>query len=215
MKTADVVIVDYGVGNVASVQFFLKSLGYDVICSNDQEAINGAKVLILPGVGAFNAAMSNIKSSHLFDTLQSFKKTNRPIIGICLGMQLLAESSTEIAQTQGFGWIPGTVKHLQYAQVKRVPHIGWSDINYVSSAFNNWGGELEVESFYFDHSFYFEADPQTVVATVDLGTKVPCIVRKHNVIGIQFHPEKSQLSGKILMVKILDEFDLERDELWL
>lgn len=196
-------ILDYGMGNLSSVANALDYIGAkNCIISSCQDFKNVSK-LIIPGVGSFAQAMSNLHYKGFVKEILDFNSDNKPILGICLGMQLLAEFGTEPIESEGIGLINGKVLKLFDKDV-RVPHVGWNNINLV----NNHPIMVDVKTtadFYFVHSYYFSlSDPNNLISETDYGLKFPSIVTntKGNVVGIQFHPEKSQKQG----LKILDNF---------
>lgn len=216
MIAVDIVVLDYGLGNANSVVSFLRSLGCHVIVSSDARQIRCAKALFIPGVGAFAAGMEKIEALGLKPVLEEFKAAGGLVVGICLGMQLFAESSSEHGKTAGLGWIPGHVQHLTelISDKRLVPHIGWNNVDCIG--IESFGHLLRSgNQFYFDHSFYFSCDAQYVLGTTEIGRAFPSIVRSANVVGFQFHPEKSQMSGKRLIATLLDEFSISRKPLCL
>lgn len=195
-----IAIIDYGVGNTQSVKDALGMLDCDVRITDSVEDLKAADALILPGVGAYEAAMNNLRSRELVSPLTDLVvKNKKPILGICLGMQLLADTSEENGLHQGLGWIPGRVTKIENKNALRVPHVGWNDVQMVgdSPLFNRIRGEA---NFYFDHSYHFQpTNSRDIVATVDYGTPLVAAVQHLNIFGVQFHPEKSQLTGLRLM----------------
>lgn len=188
-------IIDYGVGNVYSVRNALNELGYKVKISSSEDDLESAAALILPGVGAFGAAVAQLKSNGLDEKLnRQVIEKKKPILGICLGMQLLADSSEENGFHQGLGWIPGMVKKLELPSGFKVPHVGWNatEIRKECAMFDRLGTE---PNFYFDHSYHFVCDKKYVAATCSYGMEVVAAVNYENISGVQFHPEKSQVNG--------------------
>ena len=196
MSTQNIVIIDYGVGNTYSVSNAIKYLGYKRLkISDDEKVIADADALILPGVGAFEEATKNLKARNLFGILnEQVLVKNKPILGICVGMQLFATASEENGLHEGLNWIEGRVKKLDIPGNFAVPHVGWNDVTYnsVDPLFTRNPGNI---NFYFDHSYYFECAEEYVAAYCDYGIKVTAAVQKKNIFGVQFHPEKSQISG--------------------
>lgn len=191
-----IVIVDYGVGNTYSVSNAIKYLGYKKLSvSNDENVIKNAEVLILPGVGAFEEAVTNLKIRNLDLILHEEVLVKRkPILGICVGMQLMATLSEENGIHKGLNWIEGNVKKLHLPKDYAVPHVGWNDVSV-----NNRNPLFERNShgsnFYFDHSYYFDCDEKYISAYCDYHIKVTAAIQKDNIFGVQFHPEKSQTNG--------------------
>lgn len=191
-----IVIVDYGVGNTHSVSNSIRYLGYKSLKISDKESvINEADVLILPGVGAFEECANNLRKRNLHTILNEQVLTKKkPILGICVGMQLLASVSEEMGEHEGLNWIPGRVKKLVVPKPLAVPHVGWNDV--ISETGNPLFGRNEQNAnFYFDHSYYFDCEEKFKVGYCDYGIKVTAAVQRDNIFGVQFHPEKSQTNG--------------------
>lgn len=186
------VIIDYGMGNLASVQRAFEKLGLDVKISNREEDLRAAKSLILPGVGAFRDAIRLLDETGLSKVIKEEAAKGKYLIGICLGMQLLYDKGYEYGQYDGLGLISGTV---QYLDVKlKVPHMGWNNLKfYKQDPILKY--IREDEYVYFVHSYYAVSDNSELVAYSEYEKNVPAIVRKDNVYGIQFHPEKSGDTG--------------------
>jgi imidazole glycerol-phosphate synthase subunit HisH len=184
-----ITVVDYGMGNLRNVRRAFESLGEEVVITASVAAIAAAGTLILPGVGAFGEAVKRIDGLGLRTALMRHVEQRRPLLGICLGMQLLFEESEESPGARGLGVLNGTVK--RFAEGLHVPHIGWNDVNpSKSSPLFPMGGGV----FYFVHSFYAPASAWTV-ATTEYGVTYSAAVQKGNVYGVQFHPEKSEKVG--------------------
>ena len=190
-----ITIIDYGMGNLRSVFNALTLLGEDAHITSDPDEVLRAERLILPGVGAFGLAMHNLRERGLIDPLnEKVIQQGTPILAICLGMQLLAESSSEHGDHAGLGWIPGRVRMFEMDGLK-VPHVGWNDITVQGDPplFKGLGSNKE---FYFVHSYHFETDEaQVIAATTDYGYDFVAAVHRDNIFGTQFHPEKSQDNG--------------------
>lgn len=191
-----ITIVDYGMGNLRSVYNALDLLGAEVEITSDPKQVLGAERLILPGVGAFGLAMRNLRERGLVEALnEKVLNQKTPILAICLGMQLLAQSSNEHGQHQGLGWLSGHVQHFDVSDNLRVPHVGWNDITPQNDPplFKGLGTTKE---FYFVHSYHFVTDDAAIVAaTSHYGYDFVSAVHQDNIFGTQFHPEKSQDSG--------------------
>ena len=204
-------IVSYGMGNIGSVAVALRGLGAEVIASGHPGELSGADGLVLPGVGAFGPAIRNLEASGLADLLEEevlFKE--KPFLGICLGMQLLARDSEEGGFHRGLGWIDGRIRRLVPAPGHAVPHVGWNQVDFRA------GDPLfrrieEAGHFYFDHSFHLECDPGIVIAGTDHGGRVTAAVRQGNLLATQFHPEKSQRNGLKLLRNFLNDVEADRD----
>lgn len=191
-----IAIVDYGVGNTYSVSNAIEYLGYKKLkISDEEQVLADADVLILPGVGAFDEAVKNLRERRLDLVLnEEVLVKKKPILGICVGMQMLATCSEENGLHDGLDWIPGRVKKLELPRSFAVPHVGWNDVqlNDNKTLFNR---NADHSNFYFDHSYHFACDEKYVTAFCDYGIRVTAAVQKDNIFGVQFHPEKSQTNG--------------------
>lgn len=197
-----VCILDYGSGNVRSVFNIFKKLLDDVFISNKQEDIKKSTHLILPGVGAFGASMEKIQKLIPLKIVEDCVFVDKkPFLGICVGMQVLADIGYEFGEHKGLGWISGNVRKLEAGQLP-LPHIGWNDIKVLKSSPIAKG--LRQNDFYFVHSFVFEAkDKENIIGVANYGEEFVAIVSKDNIYGVQFHPEKSQKSGMRLLNNFL------------
>ena len=182
-------IIDYGMGNLRSVQKALEYIGESAIVTSDRDEIEKSSGIILPGVGAFPDAMKNLKSRGLDQALKQVVEQNKPVLGICLGMQLLFDESEEIELSSGLGLLKGTVKKL-YGDIK-IPHMGWNSLKIERNCAILDG--IDEESYvYFVHSFYAELEnKENLNAASSYGVDVPAVVSSGNLFGTQFHPEKS------------------------
>lgn len=189
-------IIDYDVGNIASLKMGFERAGLKTTLTSDLEEIKKAKSLILPGVGAFKPAMESLTSRGLVDAIKAHVKAGKPLLGICLGMQLLFEEGHEFGVHAGLGFIPGKILPIKGA--KKLPHMGWNDLT-VQNNHAVMEGIQSGDYVYFVHSFYASIQEDVWLATTDYGVKVPAIVRKNHVIGMQFHPEKSAQVGERLL----------------
>lgn len=191
-----IVIVDYGVGNTHSVWIAVAALGYRKLRISDAEKdIRGADALILPGVGAFEACAKNLRERRLDLILnEAVLERKKPILGICVGMQLMATASEENGIHAGLDWIPGRVVKLDLPADYAVPHVGWNDIHVLrqSALFSR---TPVAPNFYFDHSYHYRCDSHFVAASCDYGLQVTAAIERENIHGVQFHPEKSQTNG--------------------
>lgn len=192
----NVAIIDYDMGNVKSIQNAVEHVGdFNVTVTADPVIIDAADIIILPGVGAFPDAMKKLSEKGLIDTLNKAVKVDRkPTLGICLGMQLLFESSEEKVVTKGLGWIPGKVVYMSPESNLRVPHIGWNSL-IVAPNESLFGFLHSDKDYYFVHSLHAVCDERYVLAAFDYGGKMVAAVKNDNVVGMQFHPEKSQKNG--------------------
>ena len=192
-----VVIIDYNVGNVKSVLNSTKKLGLDSVISRNVEIIKKADGIILPGVGSFPVAMENLKKYGLIEILNERKNEGIPILGICLGMQILFEKGFEIEEKEGLGYLQGNVSLIKTN--KKLPHIGWNDL-YFSQENSILKNINEGDDVYFVHSYMADFNEDETIAYCCYGdTKIPAIVGKNNVIGCQFHPEKSGKVGEKIL----------------
>jgi glutamine amidotransferase len=195
-------IVDYGMGNVSAIRNMLLRIGVaDVVISSDPTRCATASKIILPGVGAFDAAVRNLDERGLRGPLVEAARQRVPILGICLGMQLLAEGSEE-GVLPGLGLIPGLVKRFDpaaFSSRQRIPHMGWNDVK-VARAHKLFEGKGEELRFYFVHSYHFVCNSRAdVIGETDYGYPFDSAVARANVAGVQFHPEKSHQFGKRLL----------------
>lgn len=198
MKRRTIGIVDYGVGNHTSVWRTLHSLNYRCRVSSEPEVLDQTDLLVLPGVGAFAAAMESLHRHNLADYLKGRARVGQPIVGLCLGMQLLADASREHGLTSGLGLIPGTVEPFRQGRW----HIGWNAIEVVGD--DPVFRASDRQSMYFNHSYVFEAPPEYQAAVARLETPFPVAVRRANLVGLQFHPEKSQDAGRTLLRDVVE-----------
>jgi imidazole glycerol-phosphate synthase subunit HisH len=188
-----VTIIDYGMGNVASVQKALKFLEVECEVTNDHEKIKAADCILLPGVGSFKQGMTNLHKLGLTELLtDEVVNKKKKFLGICLGMQLIASKGTEPEPTDGLGWIDVEVIRLELKD-KRIPHLGWNNIEVKKGGFFK---NVEDPNFYFIHSYHFKVNnPDQVSSTVNYGIEIVSSVSHGNIFATQFHPEKSQTSG--------------------
>lgn len=195
-------IVDYGLGNIQAFVNMYKRLGIETIRAKSKEDLRDARKLILPGVGAFDYAIDLINSSGMRQSLERLvKDDNVPVLGICVGMQIFADSSDEGVRP-GLGWVKGRVCNFADNLMSTslpMPHMGWNDLISVTASPLLNGLEADAR-FYFLHSYYFEcSDRGNVIACADYGFQFDCAVQSGNVFGVQFHPEKSHHWGATLL----------------
>jgi len=195
--------LDYGSGNVRSVYNLVSFLGFDVIVSNERDEIQSATHIILPGVGSFGAAMKKITTQLPMKVLENEIINNKKLfLGICVGMQVLAEKGYEHGDHDGLGWISGMVKKLQVENLP-LPHIGWNDIiiQQDSDLFTDLG---DIKDFYFVHSYAITTDDSYVLTKTNYERDFCSSIQKENIYGVQFHPEKSQQAGQKLIQNFLN-----------
>ena len=191
-------VLDLEMGNLRSLCNALYSLGADPVVVHDPAALHGLTHLLIPGVGSFRAAMSNVARLGFRDPLHLFADSGRPILGICLGMQILSDRGEEGGAIDGLGLVPGEVVRLDGEPAPRLPHVGWNSVTF-RGAHPLVAGIRDKKDFYFVHSYAFrEAGPHAFAVT-DYGRTFPSIVGRGNVAGVQFHPEKSQRNGLQLL----------------
>jgi glutamine amidotransferase len=192
-------IIDYGVGNHTSVERSIYALGHRCRISSDPELLDKVDLLILPGVGAFSSAMASLESRDLHTYITESVERGRPLVGICLGMQMLTEASSEYGHTAGLGLIPGQVTALKTPQW----HIGWNELELTQD--DPLLRASAGQSFYFNHSYAYEGPEtyQVCRTPVDDG-HVTSVIRREHIIGVQFHPEKSQGAGLELMRHVIE-----------
>jgi glutamine amidotransferase len=193
-----ITIVDYGIGNVASIQNMLHRVGVESLCSSDPHVILKADKLILPGVGAFDAAMDRLNELALPDVIRGYANSGKPLLGICLGAQLLMEGSEE-GKREGLGLLRGTCRLFRDIQPLRVPHMSWSEVE-IRRPHPLFRQEEIHPRFYFVHSYYMQcADQEDILATAVYGHPFAAAVARQQIWGVQFHPEKSHKFGFSLL----------------
>jgi glutamine amidotransferase len=191
------VILDYEVGNLASVARGFKRAGMETIISKDPAVIQRAESLILPGVGAFEDAMISLRKSNLIPLIEAHVQKGKYLLGICLGMQLLFEKSFENGVFEGLGLMRGTIDYMNIPL--KVPHMGWNELIFNQPNDKILNRIAVNDNVYFVHSYYANADKADVVAYTNYGIDMPAIVKKGNIYGMQFHPEKSGIVGLNLL----------------
>jgi imidazole glycerol-phosphate synthase subunit HisH len=198
----NLVIIDYGLGNLGSMANMFKKIGAEAVVSADPLILEKADKIILPGVGAFDGGMKNLMSQGLLQVLSKrVLENNVPILGVCLGMQLLSKSSAE-GELPGLGWVDAETIHFkfQYSNTNlKIPHMGWNQLT-VCQSHPLFAGLEEINRFYFVHSYHVVcANPDNVLATTSYGFDFTSAVVKDNIMGVQFHPEKSHKFGMRLL----------------
>jgi len=198
-------IINYGMGNIGSLSNAIKKFTSDYIITDDPNAIMQSSRIILPGVGAFPDAMKRLKELGLDSVIYNFATDlNRPVLGICLGMQLLASSSDEFKKTKGLNLIEGKIVRLSDLQCSLLlPHIGWNSVQNINPNSILLDGIPNETDFYFVHSFAYQlSDQSNLIAETNYEINFPSAIKKNNIFGTQFHPEKSSRAG----MKILNNF---------
>jgi glutamine amidotransferase len=198
-----IAIIDYGVGNLRSVEKAFTSQGIEAVVTSDETVLRAADKLVLPGVGAFKACMDGLRSRGFDELVLEAAKAGKPIIGLCVGLQMMFEEGHEFGVHKGLGLMPGRV--VKFPDKLRVPHIGWNQVAYRQGKQTHpVFSELPSETFfYFVHSYYVETtDTSCVLGETDYGMRYASICGRDNVVGVQFHPEKSQTAG----LKLLQNF---------
>ena len=194
-------IIDYGMGNLHSVSKAIERLGYEAAVTSDPDAVASARGVILPGVGAFGDAMRELRRTGLGDAVRQFARSGKPLLGICLGMQLLFSRSEEHGDHEGLDLLPGKV--VRFRGPYKVPHMGWNRLTFERPHPLFEG--LEPGHVYFVHSYYAVPERRDdLLATTDYFQPVAAIVGRDNVLGMQFHPEKSGMFGIRLLGKFLE-----------
>jgi len=197
MSDARICILDYGMGNLRSVEKALEHVGATATIASDTATVEAADGLILPGVGAFPKAMANVRQLGLDELISDRRQARVPILGICLGLQLLFDSTTELSGAEGLGLLPGPVDGLAAPGLK-VPHIGWSPVRWEKASALVEGIASETP-FYFVHSFAPAPEPGDLLGSAAYGARFACAAECDNVYGVQFHPEKSSAAGLRLL----------------
>ena len=201
-----ITIIDYGAGNIRSIERALDKIGYSTIITNNNKVINKADSIILPGVGAFNKAMEKLHELDLIDAITNYCRSGKPFLGICLGMQLLCSKSFEFGETKGLNLIPGTVKNIseikEFNYNTKIPIIGWYEVKNIKNSLTNINSQNKF--FYHIHSFYCDLDEkrdELFISNIN-GLNICTGINKENIYGFQFHPEKSRNQG----IELLNQF---------
>jgi len=198
-----IAIIDYGMGNIHSVNKALGLYGVETIVTDKVKDIKSAEKLVLPGVGAFDDAKEELEKRGLIDLLLEQVRSKKPFLGICLGMQLLFDQSEEAKVSKGLGLIKGSVKRFEAKEGRKVPHMGWNQLNHLKHDCPLLRDVQNDAYVYFCHSYYpAPSDQNLVAASTDYGMDFAALVWKENLFGVQFHPEKSQAVG----LKIMENF---------
>ena len=196
-----IAIIDYGMGNLRSVQKALEHAGADAFITQNPADLKTAAKIVLPGVGAMQPAMAKLEELKFIPAIKAVIASRKPFLGICLGLQLLFEKSSEGGNVMGLGILAGTVERFT---IGKVPHMGWNQLQIQNKKSPFWKGLPRSPSVYFCHSYYVKpSDSAVIAATADYGIEFAAAVQKDNIFAVQFHPEKSQSIG----LKILENFN--------
>ncbi|MBD2792784.1 imidazole glycerol phosphate synthase subunit HisH [Xenorhabdus szentirmaii] len=202
-----ITIIDYGMGNSCSIQNILKKIGYSSIITSDLNIISNSDFIILPGVGSFDYGMKNLSESGIATLLnRKVLQEKTPFLGICLGMQLLFDSSEE-GVSSGLGWLEGHVRKFDNKKNKnlKIPHMGWNNINVICESNLFQKNTDNPDRFYFVHSYYVEcANNENIYTTTNYIHEFTSSVKKENIYGVQFHPEKSHKFGLYFFKKLIE-----------
>ena len=192
-----IAIIDYGVGNLFSLKCSFESIGADICVTSDPEVIASAERIVLPGVGAFEDAAKKLRESGLDKVVKSECAKGKPLLGICLGMQMLFEKSFEYGEHEGLGLIKGNIRPISDVIDKelKIPHIGWNALHFGKEKDDLFKYLKEGDFVYFVHSYYGADCAESVIATTEYSAELTAAVRSGNVCGVQFHPEKSEKVG--------------------
>jgi len=195
-------VLNYNMGNLASVVNALKFIGVDAVIESDPDKISDYDKIILPGVGAFGDAMTHLKEIGMDSAIRDYAKSGKYMLGVCLGMQILFESSEEFGSHQGLGILEGKVKRFTKSDLK-IPHMGWNRVFAKSnnSLFKNMNSDFYL---YFIHSYYIETDKRYILGETEYGDKFTSAVQKDNIFGLQPHPEKSHNNGLHILKNFID-----------
>ena len=200
-----VLIIDYGMGNLGSIFRALEEVGANPVISDNPDLIEEFKHIILPGVGSFSAGVKNLKEKGLYKKLKEISNNkNSKLLGICLGMQLLADCGYEGDFQEGLGLIKGKVEKLKSTKNEKIPHVGWNEVHHKKKDFL-LNGIASGTDFYFVHSFQFiPENKENIIAKTPYCNDFVSIIKKDNVMGVQFHPEKSQIFGLKLLKNFIE-----------
>lgn len=202
---SDITILDYGSGNILSIYNGFKKIGVDVNVSDDENVISKSDAIILPGVGAYGAVMNNLDNYRKL--IYEHVDNDKPLLGICLGLQVLFTSSEESPDVEGLNMFEGSVKRFDLPDEYKIPHMGWNQINVNDTPTNDTTllDNVDGEYMYFVHSYYIEPDDENLItSTCDYGMNVPVSIGRDNVHALQFHPEKSGKAGLEILKNFVD-----------
>lgn len=198
----NVVIIDYGAGNLRSVAKALEAVGADVDIAGEPAGLARADRVVLPGVGAFGDGMAQLERQGFIEPLRDLAASDTPLLGVCLGMQLLLERSAEMGDHAGLGLIPGEVVRFE-PSARKVPHTGWNQIHPVHQS-PLLAGLTEGSYAYFNHGYYCDAAREVTAARTPYGVEFPSVIQSQRVFGVQFHPEKSQDVGLRILANFME-----------
>ncbi len=199
-----ITVIDYEAGNLGSVEKALLSLGETIVITKDPDVIRAAEKVILPGVGAFGDAMQNLERLQLVEPIREFAASGKPFLGICLGQQLLFESSEESPGVAGLGILKGKILRIPPCEGLKIPHMGWNSLQIQEGA-RLFRGIPQESYVYFVHSYYLKAEDESIVSAVtDYSTTIHASVESANVFACQFHPEKSSRIGLQILKNFID-----------
>ena len=209
-----VAVVDYGVGNLFSLVSSLNCVGADAVVTGDSEVIRSVDRIILPGVGAFGDAAEKLRASGLDRVITEEAKRGKPLLGICLGMQLLFERSYEYGVHEGLGLIKGEIRPISEVipSELKIPHIGWIALDFTENKSPLFKYINDGDHVYFVHSYYGANCPESVIATAEYGTPLTAAVARDNVMGCQFHPEKSGKVGLAILKAFCEDYGEETEK---
>jgi len=196
-------IIDVGIGNIGSLNNAVYELGFDTCLVNNSDKLAECDSLILPGVGSFSHGMKALRNAGLIEPIGAHVSKNKPLLGICLGMQFLFDQGNEGGKQDGLGLIPGVVNRFKEHPSLRIPHVGWNEVTQSKDHIVFRGVKTDID-FYFVHSYHVSCNPTYVFANTQYGEIFPSVVSNNNVVGMQFHPEKSQKNG----LRMLENFCL-------
>jgi glutamine amidotransferase len=192
-----IAIIDYGIGNLRSVEKAFTSQGIDAVISSNRAVLESADKLVLPGVGAFAACMNNLRERGLEDFVIAAANSGKPMIGLCVGLQMLFEEGQEFGIHKGLGLLPGKV--IRFPEGLRVPHVGWNQVT-IRQPHPIFSDLPDESFFYFVHSYYVQpSDASCILGETDYEMRYASICGRENIVGVQFHPEKSQAAGLRLL----------------
>lgn len=201
-----IAVIDYGAGNIQSVVKALDYIGYKNIVTSERDELLNAEAAILPGVGSFGDAMNNLRERGLEESIKTFVESGKPFLGICLGLQILFESSEESPDVKGLGILNGKIVRIPNGEGLKIPHMGWNSLN-ISKDGGLFKSITNEPYVYFVHSYYLKAEENIVTSKAVYGVEIDASVQKGNLYACQFHPEKSGELGIKLLKNFLSVID--------